>query len=85
MSKWDKLLARVLAGRSDANVDFGELCALLELLGYTKRISGDHFIFRKAGKPEIINLQPRKDGKAKPYQVAQVRAILQQYGITHIP
>lgn len=88
MSKRDRLLERVLGGRSDANIDFGELCRLLELLGYAKRKSRggtSHVIYRMAGQREIINLQPRKYGKAKPYQVEQVRAILMKYGITQVP
>jgi hypothetical protein len=31
---------------------------------------------------EIIDLQPLKDGKAKPYQVKQVRDIVRRYGLT---
>lgn len=36
---------------------------------------GAHHIYTLAGVPEIVNLQP-KSGKAKPYQVKQVREIL---------
>ena len=85
MSKWDRLLARILGSRSDANINFDELCTLLVMLGYTKKTSGSHRIFRQAGQREIINIQPRKDGKAKPYQVGQVRAIFRMYGITKMP
>jgi hypothetical protein len=31
---------------------------------------------RQHRQPEIINLQPRADGTAKPYQVRQVRNVL---------
>jgi hypothetical protein len=31
---------------------------------------------------EILNLQPRRDGTAKPYQVKQVRAIISRYKLT---
>ena len=30
MAQWDKLLARVLSGQSDANIAFDDLCSLLE-------------------------------------------------------
>ena len=30
MAQWDKLLARVLRGQSDANIAFDDLCGLLE-------------------------------------------------------
>jgi len=33
----------------------------------------------KSGVVEIINLQPLKDGRAKAYQVKQVRSIILRY------
>ena len=84
MAQWDKILARMLSGKSDANIPFGDLCGLLARLGFDEDIIGDHHIFRKAGQSEIVNIQPRKDGKAKPYQVRQVRQILRKYGLTRI-
>jgi hypothetical protein len=47
-------------------------------LGFDERIKGDHHIFTKDGVDEILNLQP-KDGKAKPYQVKQVRDVILRY------
>lgn len=44
-----------------------------------KTIAGSHHVFTRPDVPDIINLQPGKDGKAKPYQVKQVAAILQAY------
>jgi hypothetical protein len=38
-------------------------------------VRGSHHIFARDGVVEILNLQP-KGGKAKPYQVKQVRAII---------
>jgi hypothetical protein len=38
-----------------------------------KRKSSD---FLESGTPTIINLQPGRDGKAKPYQARQVRAVI---------
>lgn len=67
----------MLGGRSDANIPFDGLCGLLERLGYRlDRIEGSHRIFIRPGQPEIVNLQPAKDGKAKDYQVKRVRQIL---------
>jgi len=43
------------------------------------RIKGDHHIFYKEGIEEIVNLQPLKDGKAKAYQVKQVRGVILKY------
>ena len=78
MGKHEKLYGHILMRRSDAGVSFELLCSLLERLGFGERISGDHHIFSKAGVEEILNLQP-KGGKAKPYQVKQVRGIILRY------
>ena len=85
MARWQKLLERVLSGQADANIDFDDLCGLLERLGYRARIRGDHHNYRAPGQPAAITIQPRKDGKAKPYQVSQVRSILQARGVTQAP
>jgi predicted RNA binding protein YcfA (HicA-like mRNA interferase family) len=63
-----------MAGQRDANIDFDDLCNLLTRLGYARRQSGSHNIFRKPGFA-LINLQS-PGGKAKPYQVSQVRDLL---------
>lgn len=72
MSTFDKLLVRILLGRSDSNISFAGLCRLLGRLGFDERVKGDHHIFTKASVEEILNLQPA-GSKAKPYQVKQVR------------
>ncbi|MBI4722338.1 MAG: type II toxin-antitoxin system HicA family toxin [Candidatus Stahlbacteria bacterium] len=78
MNPYDKLLARILSGVSDANISFRELCQLLYRLGFDERIRGSHHIFNKDGVEEILNLQP-KGSKSKPYQVKQVRKIILKY------
>lgn len=78
MSRQDKFLRRLLAGHADADITFVELCGLLSRLGFEARIRGDHHIFSKTGIDEIINLQP-VGSKSKPYQVKQVRTIIQKY------
>jgi hypothetical protein len=75
VSKVGKTLDRVLRGNADANIRFDDLRALLSHLGFAERIRGDHHIFTRAGVAEILNLQPRR-GKAKAYQVKQVRGVL---------
>ena len=75
MEKHEKLLSKILLGKSDANIGFKDLCNLLLWLGFEERIKGSHHIFRKEGILEKINLQ--QDGnKAKVYQVRQIRNIL---------
>ncbi len=79
MSRKDKLLNKILRGTSDKNVLFADLCFLLSSLGFDERIRGSHHIFSKEGLEEILNIQPREGGKAKPYQVKQVRDIILKY------
>ena len=74
-----KVLDKVLSGLSDKNIRFQNLKKLLNDVGFSVRIKGDHHIFYKEGIEEIINLQPLRDGKAKAYQVKQVRAIILKY------
>ena len=78
MSKQDKLLIKILLGNSDANIPFEQLCQLLRKLGFDQRIGGSHHIFTKEGVEEILNLQP-KQGKAKVYQVKQIRSLILKY------
>ncbi len=78
MGKYDKVLEKVLFGRSDANITFSELKQLLLLLGFQERIRGDPHIYNKEGVVEIINLQPLGT-MAKAYQVKQVRQIVVRY------
>jgi hypothetical protein len=70
MGKFEKLLLEILRGKSDANIEFDELCQLLRRLGFEERIRGSHHIFRRMGISEKINLQ-RDKKKAKVYQVRQ--------------
>jgi hypothetical protein len=78
--KLGKLYEHILMRRSDANVPFETLCALLKRLGFNERIKGDHHIFTKDDVQEILNLQ-EKNGKGKPYQVKQVRDVILKYHI----
>lgn len=79
MSKFEKLVIRLLSGNADRNFAFDDLVKILLSLGFILRnTSGSHHIFYKDGIEEIINLQP-KDGKAKPYQVKQVREMIVKY------
>ena len=74
-----EVLERILAGLSDRNIRFSGLRNLILSLDFDERVKGDHHIFTKAGVVEIINLQPLKDGRAKAYQVKQVRSIILRY------
>lgn len=78
MGRPEKTLERVLRGTSDSNIDFNDLCSLLRHLNFVERVRGDHHIFTREDVREIINVQPR-GGKAKAYQVKQVREIIVAY------
>jgi len=80
LCRMDKsLLKKILAGLSDKNIRFEDMKKLVVSLGFDCRVKGDHHIFSKEGIAEIINLQPLRDGKAKPYQVKQVRNLILKY------
>ncbi|RAI88412.1 type II toxin-antitoxin system HicA family toxin [Algoriphagus yeomjeoni] len=78
MGKYEKILLKILRGTSDQNIDFEDLKRLLLVFGFEERIKGSHHIFSKSHLEEIINIQ-EKGGKAKPYQVKQVRNLILKY------
>jgi len=66
------------ARRNPRNVRFTDLVRLLKSLGFElRRTAGSHHIYKAAGLP-LVNLQ-EVGGKAKPYQVRQVLALVDQY------
>lgn len=71
-----KTLERILGGAADKNIRFDDLRNLLLKFGFVERIKGGHHIFFKSDVMDIINLQPLSDGKAKAYQVKQVRNLI---------
>ncbi|MCS7214969.1 MAG: type II toxin-antitoxin system HicA family toxin [Thermodesulfovibrio sp.] len=79
MSVDEKFLRKLLSGLSDKNIRFEDLKKLLIDFGFQERVKGSHHIFFKSGVEEIINLQSLPDGKAKPYQVKQVRGLILKY------
>ncbi len=66
---------------SNANTAYEELIKLLIRFGFNERIKGSHHIFYKEDIAEILNLQS-KSGKAKPYQVKQIREIIVKYNLS---
>jgi hypothetical protein len=79
MSSTEKLMERLRDRNRDAGWSFGELGSLLQRLGFEMRIHGSHHFFRRPGVSGAINLQPH-GGQAKPYQVRQVRRVLNEQG-----
>lgn len=83
MGQFAKILNALMQGRSDANMAFRDLCAVLKHLGFSEHIRGDHFIYTRPDVEEILNLQPI-GAKAKPYQLKQVRNIILKYKLGDI-
>ncbi len=76
MSKFEKVLRRVLSGEADNNIEFEDLVWLLRRLGFTLRVRGSHHIFTRSDLEIPINLQP-SGHHAAPYKVKQTREKLQ--------
>ncbi len=69
-----------MSGQADANLSYDDVCPLLLRCGYSaRRGTGSHCIFSKATFLNI-NLQNR-NGKAKDYQVAQIRQELSKQNL----
>ncbi|CAN5508135.1 hypothetical protein BH11PSE4_BH11PSE4_06880 [soil metagenome] len=62
-------------------VSFNDLCRLLDKLGFKlDRVNGSHHIFLHPKVPRPINIQPvGKD--AKPYQVRQLRDMIEEFAL----
>jgi len=79
MGKINKIFEKVMSGSSDANLSFDEICSLLQRLGYLMRSTkGSHVIFARGAS--FLNLQ-NQGGKAKSYQVRQVREELKKLNL----
>lgn len=82
MRKYDKILEDILSGKKDYNINFNELCKLLNNLGFIlERISGSHHIFSYKDISQLVDIQPdKKDhSKAKAYQIRQIRKFIKEY------
>ncbi len=75
-----KLLKKALS--SPANLRFEEARALARAFGFRlSRVSGSHHIFTHQNVRELVNLQ-EVEGKAKPYQVKQLLALVERYNLS---
>jgi hypothetical protein len=58
---------------------FANLCALAECFGWTfVRQSGSHQLYKRNGSTLLMNFQEDRNGRAKPYQVRQLLAAIDQ-------
>ncbi len=75
-----KLLQKALL--SPANLRFEDACALARAFGFhLSRVRGSHHIYAHSNVRELVNLQEVK-GKAKPYQVKQLLALVEGYNLS---
>ena len=75
-----KLLQKALS--SPANLRFEEASYLALAFGFhLSRLKGSHHIYAHPNVRELVNLQEVK-GKAKPYQVKQLLALVEGYNLS---
>ena len=79
MTKKAKNLQRILAG-TGKNVQFDDFINAILASGFedTRQNGTSHHIFKDADG-NIMNIQPSKDGKAKPYQIKQLQSIVREH------
>jgi predicted RNA binding protein YcfA (HicA-like mRNA interferase family) len=75
-----KLLEKAL--NSPQSLRFSEVLKLTQAFGFQlDRISGSHHILRRAGIPELVNVQNVR-GMAKPYQVRQLLKLVERHNLS---
>lgn len=83
MVKHSKILEKLVSGSQ--NIRFDEFMTLLEEFGFVReRVRGSHHIFKHPSVSDLLSIQPRKDGKAKPYQLRQLLKLVEEYNL-HLP
>ena len=79
MSTYAKIRAEILSGKSDKNISEEDMVFFLSKIGAIhRRTKGSHMQYSIEDIPELINIQP-KNGKIKPYQVKEIRNIVNKY------
>ena len=68
-----------MSGQSDNNIKFKDFYNLIIDLGFKVRNNGSSHFNCKHQNGAFIGIQPKHDGKAKPYQVQQLRNLLNTY------
>jgi len=80
MSGKDKRIQKILGGNG-RNVSFEDLISALHSAGFReeRQNASSHRILKDADG-RIMNVQPSKDGDAKPYQIRQLQTIMRERG-----
>ena len=78
MSRCNKLETK--ARRSPKNFPFESICKLAECNGFIlDRQSGSHMIYEHPAYPDVrMNFQKGRSGNAKPYQIRQLLAFIDE-------
>ena len=85
MGRVEKILEKAKA--SPNNLSFDELCYLVEKFGYIRdrKNSGSHRIYKHPNIQSrigaMVDIQEFNNGKAKSYQVRQVLAFIEEFGL----
>lgn len=80
MAKWRKLFEKLVAGSMD--IRFDDFLVLLQRFGFVlDRTHGSHHVFIHPDIAELLSVQPRKDGKAKPYQLRQFLKLIEEHSL----
>lgn len=79
MSRFDKLLMKLLRASSDASFAFDDLRYILLHLDFAERTHGSHHTFRRNGVDDKVTLVYGKE--VKPYQVRLVREVILKHNL----
>jgi hypothetical protein len=85
VSRRAKLIEKILNPDATNNVTFEELCECAKHVGWQqkKRKGTSHIIYWHAICPDLLDFQMGKNGKAKSYQVKQLRAFITTAQLTN--
>lgn len=77
----NKTKAALLDPKRDYGHRFQDVVRFLQTTGWALRMKGSHHIFRRPEVPALLNFQPETDGKAKAYQIRQLRRALIKFNL----
>ena len=70
-----RLIQKILSGTADDDIPFNATVNLLLRLRFELRTKGSHRIFTHEDFDGVINIQPARGNRLKPYQAKQIRKI----------
>jgi len=80
MARWQRVFRKLISGSLD--IRFDDFILVLEHFGFVlDHVQGSHHVFVHPEIPELLSVQPRKDGKAKPYQLRQFLKLVEEYSL----